>query len=81
MIGIQELLLNLILVIGLDFKDTNTFVAFWVLTTVLTIILFGPIAKKAGFSRWWALLLAIPYVNFIIIWIFAFVEWPTYKKT
>ena len=44
------------------------------------ILIFGPVAKKAGFSRWWSLLLVIPLVNLIVIWVFSFMEWPVEKN-
>ncbi len=34
------------------------------------------IAKKAGFAPFWAITLIVPLVNFVVIWSFAFVEWP-----
>lgn len=43
---------------------------------LLAILIFGPIAKRAGFSRWWALLMMVPLVNIIIVWVFAFINWP-----
>ena len=47
---------------------------------VLLVLIFGAVVKKAGFSRWWSLLLVVPLVNLIMIWVFAFVEWPAEKK-
>lgn len=44
---------------------------------LFAILVFGPIAKKAGYSRWWALLMAIPVVNIIVIWVFSFIKWPS----
>ena len=43
---------------------------------IIPLLVFGPVAKKAGFSRWWALLLAIPLVNVVVVWVFAFIKWP-----
>ena len=43
------------------------------------VLVFGPIAKKAGFSRWWALLLGLPIIGLIAIWIFSFIKWPVEK--
>jgi len=40
------------------------------------VLVFGPVSKKAGFSRWWSLLLVVPLVNLIVIWVFAFMQWP-----
>ncbi len=34
------------------------------------------ILKKAGFSPWWGLLNAIPVVSLILVWVFAFIDWP-----
>lgn len=42
----------------------------------LVIWIYGRIARKAGFSRWWSLTMFIPLVNLVMIWVFAFVKWP-----
>ena len=49
-----------------------------VISVIVTVVvlLFGSVVKKAGFSRWWSLLLCIPIINIISIWVFAFVKWP-----
>ncbi|MEY6432880.1 hypothetical protein ABC977_10715 [Thioalkalicoccus limnaeus] len=53
------------------------FLALVILAVLLIpIVVFGPIAMKAGFSRWWSLILIVPFANVIAIWIFAFIEWP-----
>lgn len=49
------------------------------LLIVIPILLFAPIAKKAGYSGWWSLLMIIPLVNLVMIWVFAFVKWPAEK--
>ena len=46
---------------------------------VIPFLVFGPVAKKAGFSRWWALLVYLPLVNVVMLWVFAFMEWPAQK--
>lgn len=38
---------------------------------------FGQIAKKAGYSRYWALLLVFPGFNVVLIWVFSFLKWPS----
>jgi len=43
---------------------------------VLPVLVFGPVARKAGFSVWWSLLMIIPFVNIAVIWAFAFMQWP-----
>lgn len=52
-----------------------------VLVVVLVVLIFGTVVKKAGFTRWWSLLLFVPIVNLIMIWIFAFSKWPTEINT
>jgi hypothetical protein len=47
---------------------------------VIPVLIFGPVVRKAGFSRWWSLLLAVPLINLIMIWVFAFMEWPAEKN-
>lgn len=46
------------------------------LVFVLPYIVFSPIARKAGFSKWWSLVMIIPIVNIVAIWVFSFIEWP-----
>ncbi len=45
-------------------------------TLVLPYAVFSPIARKAGFSKWWSLTMVIPLVNILVIWAFAFARWP-----
>lgn len=44
---------------------------------LLPLWVFGRISSKAGFSRWWALLMLVPLVNLIMIWVLAFADWPS----
>ncbi len=41
---------------------------------------FGRILTRAGYSRWWLLVLFVPFVNFIMWWVFAFANWPAATK-
>jgi hypothetical protein len=34
------------------------------------------IVKRTGHSGWWSLLVFIPLVNFVALWLLAFVQWP-----
>ena len=59
-------------------------VSLWQLLIILImlaipLILFMPILKKAGFTRWWSLIFFVPVVNIIMFWVFAFIEWPNEK--
>ena len=49
---------------------------FILILLVLQIIICWKIASKAGYNGALSLLMFIPLVNFIIILIFAFGEWP-----
>lgn len=42
--------------------------------------LLGRILLKAGFDPLWMLVMVIPVVNVIMVWIFAFADWPHLKK-
>lgn len=47
------------------------------LIIVFAVIWGGTVvARKAGHSSWWAVLLVIPVANLVIIWLFAFADWP-----
>jgi hypothetical protein len=39
----------------------------------------GKILVKAGFDPRWVVLLLIPVINILMIWVFAFSDWPNIK--
>ncbi|WP_349431079.1 hypothetical protein Q9L42_011045 [Methylomarinum sp. Ch1-1] len=43
---------------------------------LLVLWLCSIILEKAGLNKLWTLVLLIPVVNIIMLWAFAFVEWP-----
>lgn len=45
-------------------------------TVALPIVPSWRIARKAGFSGAWCLLLLVPGLNVLVIWAFAFTRWP-----
>jgi amino acid transporter len=47
---------------------------------IFSIIIYWNIASKAGYSGALSLLLLIPFVNIIIIIIFAFSKWPVLQE-
>lgn len=54
----------------------------WLIVLLLIVLFQWPfwrIARKAGFPGALSLLLLIPLLNIIMIWVFAFVEWPIEK--
>ena len=47
---------------------------------VVAIVAAVKILPKAGYSAWFALLLLIPLVGFVMIIVFAFADWPVDKE-
>ena len=47
-----------------------------ILFVVLPIWLTARIVGKAGFSGWWGIVSIVPVLNLIMIWVFAFIDWP-----
>jgi K+-transporting ATPase A subunit len=48
---------------------------FWLVAWAY-IVVFGRIVHRAGYSRWWLLTMLVPLLNVIMIWVFAFADWP-----
>jgi hypothetical protein len=44
--------------------------------TVIMIVPYVMIIRKAGYSGWWVLTLFVPIVNLIMLWVFALARWP-----
>ncbi len=52
-----------------------------ILLICLVILVFNiwvncSVLNKAGFSRWWVVLIFVPVVDLAAIWLFAFLDWP-----
>ena len=43
---------------------------------VIMLWLSARILSKAGYSGWWSLTLVIPIVGLVMLWVFAFANWP-----
>ncbi len=56
------------------------FTIFFLVLFILQIVIGWRIASKAGYNGALSLLLFVPFVNFIVILIFAFSEWPIEKQ-
>jgi hypothetical protein len=52
---------------------------FGVLILIAFIVVFGRIVNRAGYSRWWLATLFVPVVNLIMLWVFAYADWPKAK--
>lgn len=49
-------------------------------SSLFAYVVFGNISSKAGFPRWHALVMLIPFLNVLAIVIFAFSPWPIETK-
>lgn len=47
------------------------------LAAILAVIPAWKIVSKAGYHGAWSLLIFVPLVNFIMMYVFAFSQWPT----
>jgi hypothetical protein len=51
---------------------------------VVVLVVFGVppwmIIRKAGYNGWWILLYLVPLVNVVMLWVFAFANWPNLAK-
>ena len=53
-----------------------------IVVVVILAVYLVPIIKilnKAGYSGWWCLLFFVPLVNLIMLWVFAFADWPNLR--
>lgn len=62
-----------------------SFAQLLMLFVILSFVVFDTwlnikILKKAGYSKWWAATILVPYVNIIMIWLFAFSKWPALQN-
>jgi len=54
----------------------------WIIVILMAVVYFVPTVKilnKAGYSGWWSVLALIPLVNIIMLWVFAFADWPSLR--
>jgi hypothetical protein len=56
------------------------YVLFIVAIVVIGLVINWQIARKAGYRPAYSLLMLIPFVNFIVILIFAFSRWPVEEE-
>ena len=34
------------------------------------------VLRRVGFNGWWSILLVVPLLGLIMLWVFAFIQWP-----
>jgi hypothetical protein len=54
------------------------------LSVAAMVLIYGipamRVVRRVGFSSWWGLLAAVPLINIIALWVFAFRDWPIEKE-
>lgn len=50
--------------------------ALFFLALAIPYFAYGPALDKAGFSKWWSLVMLVPFVNVAAVWVFAMTKWP-----
>ena len=53
---------------------------FAILTTILFVLAYCKVFKKAGYSWAWGLLWLVPFGNVILLLVLAFSDWPVLKE-
>jgi uncharacterized membrane protein YhaH (DUF805 family) len=48
---------------------------------VFVIWMSARVLRKAGYSGWWVLVMIVPVVNLIMLWVFAFSDWPALRSS
>jgi hypothetical protein len=66
--------LNLWLITKLAQKDVVWFILCFIpfVNIVIIIIMWMAIAERLGYESWWGILMIVPFLNFYVIWRFAF---------
>jgi hypothetical protein len=59
----------------------HSFGPFWLIGAIIVVIPFWRICERLGYSPWLSLLMAIPLVNLIFVYVLAFSQWPSQKRT
>jgi O-antigen/teichoic acid export membrane protein len=44
------------------------------------VAIFGRVLNRAGYSRWWVLMMFVPLLNLIMLWVFAYADWPVSRR-
>jgi hypothetical protein len=47
---------------------------------IVSIVAAVKVVTKAGYSGWWVLITLVPLVNFVMLLVFAFSEWPVIRE-
>lgn len=50
------------------------------LLLAVPLLMIARVLRRAGFSRWWVLLVLVPVVNLLALWWFAYARWPAVDR-
>ena len=59
---------------------TGKIIIWLVSWVVCSFFVFGAIARKAGYPRWYGIGMTVPLVNVFVLFWFAFATWPIEYK-
>ena len=51
-----------------------------ILSVLIFIIPAAKVISKAGYSGWWCLIWFVPLANIVMLWVFAFADWPNLRN-
>jgi uncharacterized membrane protein YhaH (DUF805 family) len=63
-------------------NDAGGAVVSLIIIVVFLLIYFIPLVKilhKAGYSGWWSVLILVPILNLVMLYVFAFADWPALR--
>jgi len=55
----------------------------WAIVFIYVAVFGIPVARilrRAGYSRWWVLIVFLPVLNLIGLWLFAYAHWPVLAR-
>lgn len=47
---------------------------------VIMLIAYTNVINRAGYSRWWVLIMLVPIANIVMLLVFCFKEWPVQRE-
>ena len=68
---------------GWNMDGTTNIVGGLVGIAIALVIFVVPLVKilrKSGYSGWWILIWLVPIANIVMLWVFAFSDWPNLAK-
>jgi len=51
-----------------------------IIYVVVLVVPARKLLRRAGYNPWLAILAAIPLINLVALWVFAYARWPTRRR-